>query len=240
MKIGVAFSGCDIGGTSAWHVLRELSDMGLEIGMVSACCTPAVTSLLYAQGCEDSAMQRLSEAFLRDCRELDMDSAVANLSADFKPGPNPRTSLAINAVNVSDGKIITFTDDYSLKSSNLKTFGLDDPYDALSATISLLDGLGSYRYEDCRLCDFCCWYGCPVHPLKLAGLQKIISIAFLPKSPKSPYEVLVKQMISASSSRADLHIPIEFGGDLPLEQYIEIASGEIKNRSDQILLKALF
>lgn len=241
MKIGVALSGCDIGGVCAWSALRALEEQGLDIGMISACCIPAVTSLLYARGCEEKVMQKYSSVFLSDARESDVDYAIANLSANCRAGRGRQIPLAVNAVNVSDGRIITFTDDYSIKGGNIRTFGIEDPYDALSATISLMDGLGSYRYKDCRLCDFCCWYGCPVHPLKLAGLQKTVSISFLPALPKTPYEVLVKQMITVNSSSADIHIPIEFSGSgLSFEQYEEITTGKIKSCADKILLKTLF
>ncbi len=241
VKIGVALSGCHIGGVSAWSVLRELEAQGFDLQMVSACCVPATTSLLYASGCEDAAMKRLSLGFLSDARESDIDFAVANLSAAFREGNKKTTPLAINAVNVTDGNIVMFTDDVSLRSSNLKTFADADPYDILSATISLMDGLGSYRYGGQHLCDFCCWYGCPVHALKLAGVEKIISIAFVPKFPKTPYEVLVKQMIASSASAADIHISIEFASrGLSFEQYEKIATTKIKSSANKILLKTLF
>lgn len=241
MKIGVALAGCDIGGVSAWRVLRELEEQGFDIGMVSACCLPAATSLLYARGCGDTEMRKLSEAFLRDTRSSDIDFAIANLSAAFRDGEGETVPLAINAVNVSDGGIVTFTDDYSLRCGNLKTFPIGDPYDVLSATISLMDGLGSYRYKGHKLCDFSCWYGCAIQPLKLAGLQKTVSVAFLPRFPKSPYEVLVKQMIGSTASLADIHIPIEFKNhDLSFEQYEEIAADKIKKRASQIFFKTLF
>lgn len=241
MKIGVAFSGCDIGGIAAWRVLRELELQGFDIAMISACCVPAITSLLFSYGCEDTVMELLSQQFLRDCHELDIDYAIANISANVKTGPNKKIPLAINAANVTDGRIVMFTDDYSLQCGNIETVGLENSYDALSATTSLMDGLGSYRYGDLRLCDFCCWHGCPIHQLKLAGIQKIISVALLPKLAKTPYEVMTKQMIAKSSAAADVHILIEpEKRDMQLDEYIEIATGKIKSNTNIMLLKTLF
>lgn len=241
MKIGVAFSGCDLGGISAWAALRELEARGLDIGMISACCVPAAASLLYAGGCGEEAMRRLTSAFLRDARESDIDFAVANLSAAFREGKGKKIPLVIGAVNVFDGDIVAFTDENSVKGKGLCTFGLEDPYDALSATISLMDGLGSYRYQGQKLCDFCCWYGCPAHPLMLAGYKKIVSIAFLPKLPKSPYEALVKHTIASSSASASVHIPIEFAGrDLSLDEYEEITAAKIAEHEKSILFETLF
>lgn len=241
VRIGVAFSGCDIGGICAWSILKELEAQGFDIGMISACCVPAIASLLYSHGCDEAVMEELSSIFLDDARSIDIDYAVANISASFREGGGKKIPLAINSVNVSDGTIVTFTDDYVLKSSRLRTFGIEDVYDPLSATISLMDGLGSYKFENLKLCDFCCWYGCPVHQLKLAGFDKIISVAFLPKFPKTPYEALVKNMISSTCASSVIHIPIEFASrELALSDYIEISTDKIKSCANQILLKTLF
>lgn len=241
MRIGVALSGCDIGGVSAWAALRELELQGFDIGMVSASCMPATTALLYANGYTEEAMKKLSENFLRDAQESDIDFAIANLSAGFREGEEKRVPLCINAVDVSDSGIVAFTEDYALCGENLKTFSGAEPYDMLSATVSPMDGLGSYTYKGRRLCDFCCWYGSPVHQLKLAGMEKIISVAFLPEKPKTPYEVLSKRMITELECHADIHILIEFGDNAQsFEEYAEIATSSIKNCMKEIALKTLF
>lgn len=241
VKIGVALSGCDLGGISAWVALRELEARGLDIGMISACCLPSAAALPYAHGCSELEIYKLSSSFLSDARESDIDFAVANLSAVYRKGKGKRIPLAINAVNVYDGNIVTFTDDYSITGHNLKTFGLEDPYDTLSATMSLMDGLGSYRYKDQKLCDFCCWYGCPSHPLTLAGYKKIISLAFLPQLPQNPYEVLVKHTVASSASSVSMHIPIEFARrDFSFAEYAEITAAKIAEFEKEILFETLF
>lgn len=241
--MGVALSGCDLGGVSAWAALGELEALGFDIGMISASCMPATTALLYANGYTETAMKKLSEDFLSDARESDIDFAIANLSAKFREGKEveKRAPLCINAVDVSDGEIVAFTGDYSLCGENLKTFARAEPYDMLSATVSLVDGLGSYLYAGRRLCDYCCWYGCPVHQLKLAGMEKIISVAFLPVKPKTPYEALSKRMVSGFKSPADIHITIEFEDkEQGFEEYAEIAKRSIKSCMNEIAFKALF
>lgn len=243
MKIGVALSGCDIGGVSAWAVLSELESQGFDIGMISASCVPATTALLYANGYTETVMKKLSELFLKDARESDIDFAIANLSAKFRKSNEAKksTPLCINAVDVSDGEIVAFSEDHSLCGENLRIFPAAEPYDMLSATVSLVDGLGSYLYEGRRLCDFCCWYGCPVHQLRLAGMEKIISVAFVPEKPKTPYEALSKRMISGVKCSADIHIVIEFEDkELSFDEYAKIAAQSIKNHMNEIALKTLF
>lgn len=241
MKIGVALSGCDIGGISAWVALKELASQGFEIGMISASCVPAAAALPYVNGYPDDAMTRLSETFLQDTRESDIDFAIANLSARLCEIPQKRIPLCVNAVDVSDGGIVAFTDDYALCGDNLTTFSGAAPYDMLSATVSLMDGLGCYLYEGRRLCDFCCWYGSPVHQLRLAGMEKIISAAFLPEKPKTPYEALAKRLILSADCPADVHIAIEFEEkQQSFAEYAEIATCSIKNCIKEISLKTLF
>ena len=233
VKIGVALSGCDLGGVSAYRVLEKLCEHGFELAMISTCCTPSLTALPYAYGCKKC--EKLARRFLRDCKTSDLDSAITALSADFAVrGKKKSVPLAVNSVNVLDGKIITFTNDYRFETDRLSTFALRDTYDALSASISLVDGLSSYRYKDARLCDFSIWYGCPVYPLRMAGLACVVSVAFLPEKPRTLYEALGTRMIEATAPAADVHIKIVFPPDLTLEQYVDIATEEIEKCMDEI------
>lgn len=240
VKIGVAFSGCDIGGLGAYEVLRALEEHGLEIGMVSACGLPSVTSLLYALGWGGAACRELGEKFLRNAREIDLDMAVAEFAAET-PLHRLETKIpyVMSSACVSDGRICAFTNLRRAATDRLLTFPLEDAYDALSATISPVEGLASYEYEGCRLCDFAVWYGSPVYPLKMAALDRVLAVSFLPRSPQTPYEALVKQRITASSKLADLHIPIEperadYAG------YIDQAAEAVRERIEEICMKVLF
>lgn len=241
MKIGVALSGCDVGGICAFKILSRLASYGFEIGLLSACCVPAAAALLYAGGCDGETMQRLSESFFNDARGFDMDFAIANFSAAYKPGKGTRIPVAISAVDVEDGGVVTFTDHYALETGNIKTAKMCDTYDMLSAAVSFAGGLGSYRYGGRRLCDYSCWYGCPIHPLRLAGFTKIISLSYLPKQPENPYEALVKRMTASNSAAADIHISTEFDGSLPaFEDYLETALTAFSSRADEIILNTVF
>jgi len=240
LKIGVALSGCDVGGICAWKILNELESYGFEIGMVSACCVPAMAALLYTSECGEAEMEALSDKFLKDAGESDLDFAVMNFSSAFRRGGGKRIPAAISAVNIADGGVITFTDDYSLEAGNIKTVKMCDTYDMISATVSFMGGLSSYRYDGGRLCDYSCWYGCPVHPLKLAGLTKILSLAYLPKTPETPYEKLVKQMVRSGGNSADIHIITEFEKNLMLGEYCEIALSRLGASADKIILNTLF
>lgn len=241
MKIGVALSGCDIGGIGAYAALFELERQGLGIGMITACGIPAVTALPYAYGCGPEECRVLAEAFLEDRAKTDLDMAVAELSAKLKPGQmRRRIPLAVGAVNVPDGRAVLFADGKSRFGGCLDILPLEDAYDALSAAISPAGGLASYPYGGFRLCDFSVWYGCPVHPLRLAGIERTVSIAFLPRLPDTPCEVMAKQKIRASAGLADVHITVEPEEGARLERYIELAAGQIRARIKEIYARVLF
>lgn len=246
MKIGVALSGCDIGAVGAYGVLLELINQGFEIDMISVSGLPSVTALPFAYGMEEKAVHGLAESFFRNLKEADMDTAVAELAAQLPMGKLRRSSgqtipFALSAVDISDGKIHTFTDLYTVSSDRLVTHSLEDAYDALSATVSPADGLGSYRFHGCRLCDFSIWYGCPVHPLNMAGVEKIISVAFVPETPETPYEALVKHRLAACADLADIQVTVETeGGLLEPDRYIEIATEKMESCINEICMKMVF
>ena len=240
MEIGVALSGCDAGGICAWKILNELQSYGFEIGMVSACCIPAMAALLYAGGCCEDKMESLSGKFLQDTREYDLEAAVRNFSSAFKRSGGKKIPAAISAVNITDGSIITFTDHYELENGNVKTVKMCDTYDMISATVSFMGGLGCYNFGGGRLCDYSCWYGSPVHPLKLAGFTKILSLAYLPKTPETPYEALAKRTVTSMGAAADMHITTEFDKGLELNEYVETALSRLESCADKIILNTLF
>lgn len=241
MKIGVALSGCDIGGVCGYRVLKRLEAMGFEIEMVSTCCLASAMALAYGCGLEAHKADLTAAAFLQAAREENMDAAIAAVDSILPPGRLAQCkALAVNAVQVESGKVFTFTNAFRLKSERLCTLPLRDGYDALSATISTLDGLASYRYRGLRLCDYSAWYGCPLYPLRMSGIPRVLSISFLPLAPSTPYEILVRQTTLATAGAADVHISVEFpAGELLLEEYDEIAAERLESFINQLYFSAL-
>jgi len=241
VKIGVALSGCDIGGVCAFRVLEELEAQGLEIGMISCCAVPTTTSLFFARGCPSDTLRRLAGNFLSDARALDMDWALANLSVSLLAQERRRAiPAAVNAVNIPDSKIVTFTDDFALDTGGVRTFSLIDAYDAFSATMGEVAGMDDYQYEGFRLCDFSVRYGNPTYPLKMQGFQGILSVSFLPATPRTPYELMIGRMIAGTQSLSDMHIPLCFEQGLELEEYSKIAVHTIQSCMPEIYERLLF
>lgn len=230
MKIGIALSGCDAGGLCAFHVLRLLEEKGFTIEMVSCCGISSVTALLYGVGDVDRA-ERIGSDFWKRMRTENLDNAIEAASEQLPSSllrENDR--LAVSAVNVEDGKVIAFTNAFSLDSERLCTLPLTDAYDTLSATVSPLDGLTSYRLDSMRLCDYSVWYGCPLYPLKMSGISRTVSISFLPERPETPYTVMTGKNVGTTAAAADIHIPILFPSSLSTrDEQIDFAANKIKS-----------
>jgi hypothetical protein len=241
MKIGVALSGCHPGGASAYRVLCGLEEKGFDIEMVSCCCTPAVTALLHGSGEEERA-DKIMRTFAEKTRLENLDSAIAAAAALLPASlltKNRKT--AVNAVHVADGTVVTFTNGFSLASQKIHTLPLEDAYAILSATVSPLDGQGCYRQGDLCLCDYAVWYGSPLYPLRMNGISRIVSIAFLPQIPQKPYEVLVKQHIESSARAAEIHIPIEFPAEISSpDEMTDYAAAQVESCLNDIAWQMLY
>jgi hypothetical protein len=209
MKVGVALSGCDLGGICAHRVLEEIERQGYEIVMVSACSIPAAAALFWSVGLTPEKADSMAKRFLKDVAQSDLDTALAAMAETLtKEHPRQGRPVCVAACNLTDGRMVVFTDTFSLNSDTFSALPLQDPYDMLSATVSGTAGLGSYVLGDYRLCDYSARYGCPVAPLRLCGLSRVLSIAFLPAVPSGAYEAALLQSLGRTCSAADLHLPI--------------------------------
>lgn len=205
VKIGVALSGGDIGGVCAYAALKKIEQAGLSIGMLSACGTPSVAAMLYAYGYPEEEAALLTETFLTQCAEGDLAFAIAELSAHLAARKRAkRIPLTVNSVDVLDGHIYAFTEELTLQTGQFTTILSALPEEVLGAAITPMDGLpgGGGR------CDFSVWYGCPLAPLRLAGMDRTISLAFHPEKPATPYLALLGQRLRASGQQADIHMDI--------------------------------
>lgn len=242
MKTGVALSGCDIGGVAAFAVLEGLERMGIRPTMVSACSIAAISSWLYCSGFPEKSNERLINRFLSQYRRKGIDGALLQFSKSLTGRNYPiRAQFTINCVSLSDQKIVTFTNDFSVTASNLETRRFDDPYFPLSATVNANSPFSSTVFERDGLCDYCASFGAPVYPLLMCGMEKIISISFLPKSPKTAYELLVRQAIQAGRSLEHSCIELYFEPEeADIQAYNRQALEQLKSAEERLYDQLFF
>lgn len=243
MKIGVALSGCGIGGVGAWDVLCQLNRQGFDIAAVSASGLPAIGAILYSLGFSEKKSHHILGKFIGDCKRYDLDTAIEKLVEKIHPHLTLRLPLSINSVNVADGKICAFASGGELHTSKLDIFPLEiaELYDVLSATISPADGMGCYSYKSLKLCDFSTLYGVPVYPLYMAGVSRVVSVAFVPVEPQSMYESTVRQKLVDDPSCADISITVESGVDeQKMADLTTAATEKVRDCIEDIYIKVLF
>ena len=245
MKIGVALSGCDIGGISGYRLLCLLEDMGLDLHMISVSGTPSIAALLYKSGWSEKVCHAYLDDFLQNRRIAELDTAIDAFSEKLSDrGWKPFQGLVINAVHIADGSAAAFTNDMVYRAGNLRTFPLNVPYHALSATIGAVDGLGNYPYQGCKLCDYAIQHGCPFYPLRLASCDMILSFSFLPQIPQSPYDISLKNRIEHTCHAADFHFSFQFPPESDkaclLSDWEDLVTGHLEEQMERLLYTAAF
>lgn len=242
MKIGVALSGCDIGGVSAYILLHRLREDGLDPGLISASGLAAVGALLFTYGFDVEDCRMHADTFIKTCGEEDLDSAIAQLSDTLHPRILAEIQgLSVSAINITDGKIITFTNDFCFATDTLRTYPIQDVYDMLSATVGGAQGLASYALAGDKLSDYSVRYGHPIYPLQMFGMKNIFSYSFMPLVPQSGYDILLGQKLEQRPVGAEVHTRLRFA-PLSLEstamQYEDIAISEFESCKN-IIVSAL-
>ncbi len=218
MKLGVALSGCGMGGICAHRVLEEVERQGYEIAMVAASSIPAAAALSWSARLKPEKIDLMAKRFLKDVARWDLDTALAVMAETLaKVKSKQRRPVCVTSCNLTDGRMVVFTDSFSLNSDTFSALPLQEPYDMLSATVSGTAGLGSYTLGEYRLCDYSARYGCPVAPLRLCGLSRVLSISFLPAVPTGAYEAALLQSLGQACPAVDLHLPIILPQDADFE-----------------------
>lgn len=237
VKIGVALSGCDIGGVSAHYILRRLRDAGVQIDMISVSGTPSAAALLFATGQDPPANEATLAQFLLERRRSGFNAAVSVFSARLTPQRlRCLRGLVVCALNILDGKAVAFTNDFAYQTDTLRTFPLTECYDALGAALGAVDSPDDRAYCGCKLCDGCVRHGCPFYPLHMCGCDRILSFAFLPAIPANGYDVSIIEAVRRTGAGADVHVEIPFAGaeNESLADYHKIAASKLESCMNRI------
>lgn len=185
MKIGVAFSGSGAGAAAANVFADELLKRSVAVDMLSATSLAAVPSLLWSRGAGPEELEELMTLFsasqtpqlgLRQLDRMRMFRAPAVCD------------LAVSCVDASTGITVIYSDTLHSDAWNLKVLPLsgNEPA-ALACALSPYRDSEPFVREGMRLCDFSVRYGCPFFPLKMAGMERILSVSF--SGGESPAQV---------------------------------------------------
>lgn len=203
MEIGLAVSGN--GASAQWaHLLADELSRVLPIRMVSVCSSAAAPLLLWARGLP---LAEISHAAKRNFMGF---ACLADLLR--QPTIAPRCAVACNCVELDSGRIVVYADGLFSQAEHLLVCPLHGQEKrVLRASAAPFRGLRPVRNGKQRLCDFSVRYGCPLFPLRMAGIQRTMSLQF--SGGSTPAQVAADSLRTLTGRRADLHYEIgEFSG----------------------------
>ncbi len=231
MKIGIAFSGSGAGAPWSHIFAEELRSCAVPIEMLSATSLAAVPVLLWSRGCSNEEIRLWMQDILQDsahgCRQLAQSELIK------KPDGY---SVAISSVDILSGVSVLYSDELQADAWNLKVHPLAGNEDyALMSAVSPFGGMEPPIVDEMKLCDFSMRYGCPFFPLKMAGIERILSVSF--SGGDMPVQAAGDNMSALTGRNADLHFSIKPDSPEHAEDYIR---SFVQNNVGVIYQKLLF
>lgn len=231
MKIGVAFSGSGIGAPWSHIFAEELHSCAVPIKMLSATSLAAVPVFLWSKGCTGEEiqlwMQKILQAPALACKQLVQSELIKN------PYEFPVT---MSSVDILSGISVLYADGLQADAWNLKVHPLTgNEENALAAAVSPYRGLEPPIVDKMKLCDFSMRYGCPFFPLKMAGIERILSVSF--PGGNMPVQAAGDNMVALTGRNADLHLSIKPDSPERAEAFIR---SFVQNNIGAIYQKLLF
>lgn len=204
MKLGLAFSGSGAGALSSHILAQWLRDNALEIEMLSACSLAAIPAMLWSRGISREETGELIEAFSRSATPVQGVGLLDRMGV-FRQ--KPVCELAVSSVDVPTGVTVIYSDLLHSDAWNLKVLPLSgNEREGLCATLCPWRGSDPYPARGMQLCDFSVRYGCPFFPLKMAGMERLLSFSFA--GGELPAQIAADALISLTGKNADLHCTI--------------------------------
>lgn len=238
MNVGVVFSGYHLGGTSAYFILKYLRDKGFNIEAVSASSLSAVSAFLYACGVGEERARYYLEDFIDLYSQNEKRQAVKELDKKLGNLAKDTDGIIISCASFGEKKTIAFTSLFDVNSDNLTSYPIKDAYTPLLGAVSEEEPCSFAGYN---LIDYTLYHGIPIYPLKIKGIDKVISISFLAKEPKNDIEVLINNKINDTASYASIHIPIYYtDNSCVFSDYVTYAEKILSGNMNNIYNKVIF
>lgn len=202
MKIGLACAGSGPGACYAYVLAQELEALSLGPDMISGVSLPAAPMLLWSRGFSGNEIESRMAVFRRTKSDK---RALANLCAGVPQAPQ-RCPMAISSADLDTGITVIWGDGLCADAQNLKAYPLAKAErEALRATLSPYR-LAPQPFLGMRLGDFSARYGCPFFPLKMAGMERLLSVVFTGES--DPMGIASESLSVLTGKNADLHYTI--------------------------------
>lgn len=216
MKIGLACAGSGPGAGNAHVLAGALEALSICPEMISCASLSSAPMLLWSRGLE------LEEIGKRVGALLDSPNARKGLRRFCGTLPEKRRcALALCSMDLETGVTVVWADGLRSDAWNLKVLPLQGAErKALQSVVSPYLSLEPGKWDSLRLCDFSARYGCPLPPLKMAGMERVVSVVFAGAS--DPAGIASESLSILTGKNADLHYTLRLPGDEPenVEEFV--------------------
>lgn len=224
MKIGLACAGNGPGAANAHVLARALEALSICPEMISCTSLPAAPMLLWSRGLAAEQVGARMEAL------LSAENAGKGLGRFCAALPKTRRcALALCSADLETGVTVIWADGLCSDAWNLKIAPLDGAQRlALQSAVSPRLLLEPGSCGSLRLCDFSARYGCPLLPLKMAGMERVLSVVFT--GADDPAGIAAESLSVLTGKNADLHYALRLSGsEAPeeLEQFVRAHRDEL-------------
>lgn len=202
MKIGVAFCGSGASAAAAHVFADELEKHSVKIDMLSVTSLAGLSAVLWANGLErqkiHTAMLSLYSGDFRAYKQLLEKGA---------PEGGRRTNLAVSCADAATGAVLIYADNLEADAWNLKALALTgNEREALGRSVSPYANIFPDIQKESQYCDFAIRYGCPFFPLKMHGLDRLLSVSFA--GGDDPVHASADRLAQMTSENANLHYTV--------------------------------
>lgn len=228
MNFGVAFSGCDISAISAFAVLEELRNIGINPTLVSTTSLPAVSLLDYCYRLDYTScyekIHTLYSAIL---------SGTQKQIVPWVPAEKSRIPIVISTVDIITGDTVLFSS-YQHADCGKLFFRTAHEFPTFSSSMPYFNDEKIAGYDLYRLCDYSVCYGNPIIPLKIRGVDRIISFSFYPQETQNPYQISYRKIMQLTNSYSDLNIQIISGYQSDFSYLVDNVRGYVCSYAEDI------
>ena len=131
--------------------------------------------------------------------------------------------FAVNCVDVSTGVTVIYSDSLHSNAWNLKVLPLTgNEQAALLAALCPWGDAEPVALEGMRLCDFSACYGSPLFPLKMAGMERLMTVSF--PGGGTPTQTAANSLVRLTGKNADFYCEVRQEPSRPVSETVRSAA----------------
>lgn len=229
-KIGLACAGSGPPALLAHLLVSELEALSLPIHMISCTSIAAYPLLLWNHGIPLQEISRRMQQLVHE-KGARTEWNISDIQAQ-----EACRDFAVSAVDIVRGTAMIWSDSLHANAENLEVHPLSG-YESVALKSAACPWRDSrpVRFEGRKLADFASRYGCPFFPLKMAGMERLLSVVFAGET--EPSGAAMETLAILSGKNADIHLTFRLENTKKPEKQIQSL---VRSKSEELYQKLLF